>query len=195
MNEANLVQIPKWVQTQVGPSRFLHIQGVVKIAGLLAQRHRLPKTKALLAAWLHDCGKELTRGQMGSWLKNSRFKLDQGEKQMPGLWHPHVAAEIALKKWKIRDGEVLEAIRCHTLGKAGMKPLAKLIFVSDFIENGRRFEGVELVRKKAWKSLNAAALKKVELTVSFLFQKNMTIHPRLLETWNHLLRRGTDEKI
>jgi len=176
-----------WVAAQVSPYRLKHIQGVARTSVRLAQRFGLSAQKALLAAWLHDCAKELPKREMEGWIQKAGFRLDGAEKKMPGLWHPHAGAAIALKKWGIRDKSVLEAIRCHTLGSAQMDPLAQLVFVADFIEPSRRFEGVEKVRALARKSLKEAVLAKASMTVQFLFEKRMKIHPRLLETWNQFL--------
>ncbi len=188
--ERNIQSIQNWVKTQVSPRRFKHISGVAKTAKLLAIHHGLSVTNAVLAAWLHDCAKELPKSEMKSWLRKSRFRLDDEEREMPGLWHPHVAASIALNKWSVRDLGVLEAIRCHTLGHPRMGSLAQLIFVADFIEPGRKFQGVDQVRLTAKKNLTKAVSMKASMTITFLFEKRMIIHPRLLETWNIFLKVG-----
>lgn len=156
----------------------------------LAERYRLPADKAEVAGWLHDSAKELSKSEMNAWMKRSPFKLDEAEKRIPALWHPHAGAAIALKQWGIKDARVLEAIRCHTLGNPAMSPLAQVVFVADFIEPNRDFEGVDLARKTARKSLREAVLLKCSMTVEYLLEKNMKIHGRLLETWNYYL----DEK-
>lgn len=180
-----LAEIQDWVKTQVSPFRYRHIQGVARIAESLAVRHGLPRSKALLAAWLHDCAKEMPRPEMKAWLGKSGDPLDEIEKGMPGLWHPHVGAAIARGKWRITDPSILEAIRCHTLGKAGMGRLAQLLFVADFIEPGRQFEGVRAARRASKESLTQGVLAKASMTLGFLFEKNRLAHPRLLETWNY----------
>jgi predicted HD superfamily hydrolase involved in NAD metabolism len=194
MTEAKLLDIQKWVKTQVSPERFKHIAGVARTSEKLALRYGLSAPRALWAAWLHDCGKELSRAQMKSWLKKNPFRLDPQETALPGLWHPHVGAAIALKKWGIRDPAILEAIRCHTLGRAGMSPLAQLVFVADFVEPGRDFPQVDQARKSATHSLREGVLAKASMTIEFLFRKRMRIHPRLLETWNYFLTQGKNEK-
>ncbi|HEY5039374.1 MAG TPA: bis(5'-nucleosyl)-tetraphosphatase (symmetrical) YqeK, partial [bacterium] len=128
------------------------------------------------------------------WLVKGRIRLDAQEKQIPALWHPQVGAAIAGKKWGIKDPAVLEAIQCHTLGKAGMKPLAQLIFIADFIEPGRNFPGVEPARLRAAEGLVEGVLTKASMTIEFLFQKKMKVHTRLLETWNYFLSSGKNEK-
>ena len=188
MSEKKVHQIKEWVRTQVSPFRFQHIQGVARTDQRLAKRHRLSPTRAILAAWLHDCAKELPRSEMKSWIHKGGFPLDPGEEAMPGLWHPHAGAAIAKLKWGVRDADILEAVRCHTLGRAGMGRLAQLLFVSDFVEPGRRFPGVEKARRSAARDLEEAVLLKASMTITVLFEKKMKIHPRLLETWNSFLK-------
>jgi predicted HD superfamily hydrolase involved in NAD metabolism len=192
MAETKILKIEKWVQTQVSTYRFHHIGGVVKAAERLAKRYHLPVSKAVTAAWLHDCAKELPKDQMRAWIKGSPFRLDHLEQKLPALWHPHAAAAIALKKWSIRDASILEAIRCHTLGSPDMKPLAQLMFVADFIEPKRQFEGVQEARRAALKSLRDGVCVKAGTTVGMLLKNKMRVHPRLLETWNSFL--SSDKK-
>jgi predicted HD superfamily hydrolase involved in NAD metabolism len=179
--------IAAWVKTQVSPRRFAHIQGVVKSSGDLALRFGQSVLKARLAAWLHDSAKELPKPEMTAWLKGTPFHLDAEEKAMPGLWHPHAGAAIALKKWKIKDPEVLEAIRCHTLGGEKMGGLARVVFVADFVEPGRHFDGVAEARRAARRSLIQGVRVKAERTLADLLRGQMMIHPRLLNTWNAFL--------
>jgi predicted HD superfamily hydrolase involved in NAD metabolism len=194
MPDQKLIEIQNWVQGQVTPARFQHIQGVVKTAEKLAAAHGLPVSKARLAAWLHDCAKELPRSKMKAWLVKGRVRLDAQEKQIPALWHPQVGAAIAKKMWGIKDPAVLEAIQCHTLGKAGMRPLAQAVFISDFIEPGRNFPEVSQARARADEGLAKGVLAKASMTIEFLFQKKMRVHPRLLETWNYFLSSEKNEK-
>ncbi len=187
MPGSKLSAIQNWVPTQVSPYRLKHILGVVRTSERLARRFGLAVEKASLAAWLHDCAKEKSRQEMKGWIKRAAFRLDANEEKMPGLWHPQAGAAIALQKWGIRDKPVLEAIRCHTLGSPRMGPLAQLVFVADFIEPSRGFAGVQKVRALARRSLKAAVLAKASMTIQFLLEKRMMIHPRLLETWNQFL--------
>lgn len=187
VNSKKIHEIQAWVATQVSPYRLKHIQGVAQTSEKLAKRYGLPVEKARLAAWLHDCAKELPKQEMKRWMGKAGFKLDALEAKMPGLWHPHAGAAIALKKWGIKDKAVLDAIRCHTLGGPNMGPLSQVVFVADFIEPSRHFAGVEKARALARKGLKEGVLAKASMTIQFLFDKKMKVHPRLLETWNQLL--------
>ena len=103
---------------------------------------------------------------------------------MPALWHPHAGEAIARLQWGVRDPGILEAVRCHTLGNARMKPLAQLLFVADFIEPTRVFPGVREARALAFQDIRLAVGLKASMTIRFLLEKKMKIHPRLLGTWN-----------
>lgn len=184
MADLKLSEIQKWVRTQVSRPRLKHIQGVAKTSEKLAGRYGLPISKALIAAWLHDCAKEWSKGEMMAWIKKGSRRLDRWENKIPGLWHPHAAEGIALRKWGIKDPLILEAIRCHTLGSPQMRPLAQLIFIADFVEPGRSFPGVSEARKRALEGMKKGVLTKASMTIEFLLKKKMKIHPRLLETWN-----------
>ncbi|MGH7738763.1 MAG: bis(5'-nucleosyl)-tetraphosphatase (symmetrical) YqeK [bacterium] len=181
-------KLSAWVRTQVSPKRYRHVQGVVKTSKRLAARFGLSESKAQTAAWLHDCAKELSRGEMARWIRGTPFGLDALERKLPGLWHPHAGAAIALRKWNVRDTEVLEAIRCHTLGSEKMKPLAQVVFVADFIEPGREFEGVREARRMAKTGLANGVRFKAGLTLEHLWKNRQVIHPRLVLTWNAFLK-------
>ena len=187
MNPARISEIQSWIAEQVSPYRLRHIQGVVETSEKLARRFGLSPEKAILAAWLHDCAKEKRKREMKFWIRKAGFGLDAQEEKMPGLWHPHAGAAIAFRKWGIKDKSVLEAIRCHTLGNPKMGPLAQVVFVADFIEPSRDFVGIQKIRSLARRSLKKAVLAKASMTIQFLLEKKMKIHPRLLETWNQFL--------
>ena len=60
--------------------------------------------------------------------------------------HAFLGAHLARTVLKIQDEEIIDAIRYHTSGKAEMSTLSKLIFVADMVEEGRSYDGVEVLR-------------------------------------------------
>jgi predicted HD superfamily hydrolase involved in NAD metabolism len=187
MVKNKILKIKPWIKVNISPKRYEHIRGVAQTSRKLAVRYGLNPDKAELAGWLHDCAKELPKNEIFDWIKKGPSRLDAAEKNIPTLWHPHAGASIAFHRWKIKDKLILEAIRCHTLGSPTMSLLAQIVFISDFIEPGRRFDGVATARVIAKKNLNGAVLIKCSMTISHLLSQNMKIHSRLLETWNSFL--------
>jgi predicted HD superfamily hydrolase involved in NAD metabolism len=184
LDEKKLSEIRTWVQARVGKGRFAHILGVEKASLRLAQRYQLPAISLRAAALLHDCAKEMGRPQMRALFRKGPFQLDEGEKVLPALWHPHAGANLAYHHWKIRHPSILDAIRCHTLGRPGMGKMAQALFVADYIEAGRRFKGLRQARQAAQKSLAEGVRVKAAQTIEYLLSEGRKVHPRLVETWN-----------
>jgi HD superfamily phosphohydrolase YqeK len=71
----------------------------------------------------------------------------------------------------------------------------KIVFISDYIEPGRKFEGVEVLQKLAPKNLDEAVVAAIRSTLMYLLSENRLIHPRLLETRNDfLIKKASEEK-
>ena len=141
-DSGKLASLRAWLKTQVSPDRYRHSLGVAAEAVRLAKRYGVSTAKAEAAAYFHDCAKDLSASGLGKWLRGTPFRLDPGEKKIPALWHCSAGAATAWKTWKIRDRGLLEAVRWHSLGGPKMDRLAQVLFVADYIERGRRFEGV-----------------------------------------------------
>ena len=76
----------------------------------------------------------------------------------------------------IIDSEILEAIRFHTLGEAGVGKIAKLLFVVDALEQSRVYEGVETLRRDIEnKSLDEAYILVLKRTIFDMIKKNKII--------------------
>lgn len=177
-----LSETAAWVRSLVSPARCRHVTGVAETARNLAALHGVDPFRAELAAWLHDCAKELPKDEMRRLIEESPWSLDPEEEALPALWHPHAGAWRANRERGVRDGEVLEAVRRHTLGHPSMSPLAQLLFVADYVEPGRNFPGVEEARAAARRSLSEAVVLKCSQTLSFLEAAGRPVHPRLRET-------------
>ncbi len=131
----------KFIRENLKPARIEHTAGVIEYALDHAAYYNLDKNKVLSAALLHDCAK---------YKRPEDYKDFTMPKGVPEpVVHQYLGAYIAEKVLGVRDTDVLEAIRCHTSGKAGMSDLDKLIFTSDMLEKGRTFDGVEDLRKIA----------------------------------------------
>ena len=121
--------------------RWRHTVRVAELAAKYAPKVRVFEYDAILAAALHDCAKYLSENS--PYLKG--FEIPEG---VPApVLHQYTGAYVAEHTFGITDKNVLNAIRYHTSGRENMSPLEKLIFLSDMLESGRDFEGVEKLRK------------------------------------------------
>ena len=80
---------------------------------------------------------------------------------------------------------VYEAIFWHTTAKADMTTLEKILYVADYMEPNRAFEGVERLRELAYQDLDKALLLGVEITIQEMRDRQLPVHTNTVqaETW------------
>ena len=156
------------VRQAMSPGRFTHTLGVRRCAARLARLWGAPIQKAGVAAVLHDCAKcmELPRLQLIA--RQTRLDCDPQTFASNALLHGPVGAEIARLRYHVGDPDILDAIRYHTTGRAGMGALEITVFVADAVEPARSYPGVGRVRALAERDLRLAALASLLGTREFV---------------------------
>ena len=71
-------------------------------------------------------------------------------------------------EYHIEDEDILNAVKFHTTGRAGMSLLEKIIYIADAIEPNRNYPGVEQLRKVAETDLDEACLLSLTNTIHFV---------------------------
>ena len=161
--------------------RWHHTLGVADTALRLAERFGVSPGKARLAALLHDCAKSLPYGEMRGLVEQNVPDTDDMELDAEPVLHAPAGMVLARRDYGVRDPEVLQAIRRHTLGGENMTPLDALIYVSDFIEPGRRpFPGLDQVRELAETDIFAAMRLSARLSNDYLISRGQQPHPKTI---------------
>ena len=179
-------EIDAYIRKHLKEGRYLHTLRVVKASGELASLHRLDVKKARLAAYLHDSQKFRKENELREYL--SSHPEGRRESTRPAeVLHGFAAAVFAETEAGISDPEILDAIRWHTTGTAGMCDLAKVVFLADMIEEDRDFKGIDALRKLSGKDLDSAMLFGLDLSLSYLIRSGKYIDPDTLNARNHFL--------
>ncbi|KQL48922.1 phosphohydrolase [Brevibacillus choshinensis] len=189
MNEwSNREELLALVRAQMHDKRYEHTLGVAKSAKELAVRYGADPAKAELAGYLHDYCKCWPVDKMFEILVRHDMPTDllEGEKE---LWHAFAGAIVIQTDLGITDPDILQAVRYHTTGRAGMTLLEKVVCVADYIEPNRNFPGVEQIRQQAEKDLDAALALALGSTMHFLIEKQKTVFPLTLLAYNDLISR------
>lgn len=160
------------------PERREHSFRVAEMACSRARSLGIREDKALLAAALHDCAKYVP---LSSPLLEGFSCPDNVP---PPVLHQYTGAYLAEKRFGIKDGEVLDAIRYHTSGRVGMGELEKLIYLSDLLEAGRDFPGVEELRALFWKDLDACLYESLRHEVEYLGGTGKEVYPLTQEAYD-----------
>jgi predicted HD superfamily hydrolase involved in NAD metabolism len=174
----------------ISQKRYIHSINVMNIAKTLAKLYKIDEDKAMLAGLLHDCAKNLLNEDQYKMYVNLCMEIDEITKKETGLLHGAIGAKIAKEHYKVTDKEVLDAIRYHTTGKEDMTLMEKIIFISDYIEPGRNFAGVEEIRKWAYKDINKAMLLAFDITIRRVLDKGALLHPSTLKARNFLIMQN-----
>lgn len=174
---------------KIGYSRYVHSLGVMKEAVKLSHIFQCDEEKAAVAGLLHDCGKFQDKDEL---LKKAYdFGIIQKDActVFSELIHGALGAEIAKKEFNITDEDILNAIRYHTTGKENMTLLEKIVYISDYIEPGRDFPGVDEIRRLAYENLDLAILKAMDNTLKYIIDKGFYIHPDTINARNYLINK------
>ena len=99
------------------------------------------------------------------------------------------APTLANKDFGIEDEEVLNAVRYHTTGRAGMSIIEKVIFLADSIEPGRNYPGVDEIRQVAETDLDRACLMSLERTIDYISKKGYFLDPDTLDAREWFLKK------
>lgn len=167
--------------------RYLHSIGVMEEAVKLALHYNVDVKKAEIAGLLHDCAKYVRENEAAAMIKSSGIIPDHIQKRLPSLLHSMLGPYVAKKYYGVTDQDILDAIYWHTTGRAGMTPLEKIIFIADYTESSRTFEGVDEIRKTAYQSLDRCVLICTDLTIKHVLSRNQLLHPFMVEARNDAL--------
>ena len=119
-------------------------------------------------------------------IEKAGIVLTEMERESPKLWHAISGSAYVQVELGLDDQEIIDAIRYHTTGRAGMTLLDKVIFIADFISADRDYEGVDRMRKIAEKNLDEAVLEGMAFTIADLAQRKITIAPDTFAGYNEL---------
>lgn len=169
------------------PKRYQHSLGVCSEAVKLAKLYGVDHDKAYFAGLLHDCAKGCDVDAQIKLCKKFGIELDHITLACPAVIHAPLGAEIAKREFGIKDEEILDAIKWHTVAKAGMTKLGKIIYIADMIEPMRDYDGVDELRKKAYENLDEAMIEALRQSIEYNLEKNVLVHPNTLEAWNDIL--------
>ncbi len=184
----------KVIKDRMSKKRYIHSINVAKAGIQLAERYGADVEKVRIAGILHDITKEMPYDEQLKIIQSSGIILDDVQAFSPKTWHAVSGSICVRKELGITDDDILNAIRYHTSGRAGMSLLEKVIFVADFIGEERDYKGVDVMRAKAKKSLEEAMLYGVSFSIEDLTQRQCAIDKNTFELYNELIIQGEEIK-
>ncbi len=145
------------VRARLSPGRAEHTFGVERAAAYMSERlcsEKLPLLRA--AALLHDITKEYSFEKQLKICDEFGIILRDDEMGSPQVLHAITAAAVIPVEYpSFSLPELCGAVRWHTTGRAGMTLAEKIVFLADYIEDGRKYAGCVALRTSFMRQLDA----------------------------------------
>jgi len=183
-HEAKVAQYSTAIGQLLKPSRYEHSLNVAQRAAYLALLYDQDPKKAELAGLLHDCCKNMRAEEQLQWLQKSAIIFDKSFLEQPQLWHGFAAAEYVRERFGIEDEDFLNALRYHTVGRADMSPLEKIVYLADLTSAERNYPDVDSVRETVDCSLDEGLRVSLLFTLGKLLQNGQPICRDCWEAYN-----------
>ncbi len=176
-----------FLREHLSPKRFRHTLNVAREAVRLAEIHGGDGRLAYLAGLLHDICKELPKPEQLAMLEGTPEHEDPAFLGSPPIWHGFAAAIFSERRFGVRNVDILNAVRYHTTGRGEMSRLEEIVYMADLVSAERSFPGVEALREKAGRSLEAALLESFCFSVSDMTRLRRHILPETVRAYNRYL--------
>ena len=180
-------KIKTYLKENLMENRYEHTLGVVETAKALAKINGVDLKKAEIAALAHDVAKNMTVDSMKKIIEDNNIELTYETLKTPELWHSIVGPIVAEEVFKIKDKDILNAMRWHTTGRENMSTLEKIIYMADMIEPKRNFPGVESLRKDTFEDLDKGFLMALNHTIKYLLSKGFYVDINTIKARNFII--------
>lgn len=176
------------IESRLSLRRYEHSVQVARVARKMARDFGLDEEKAYITGLLHDYAKGLSGAELLNIAQEHQLLQDEIERQVPDLLHAIVGAHLLEREGIVLDGEILHAIRVHTLGAEQMSDFDKIIFLADMVEPGRDYPGLQRLQCLAGRDLDQAMLFALDSTISYCLQQGRLLHPKTIKVRNYFLQ-------
>ncbi len=186
------------VKKRLSTYRFNHTLGVARAAERLGS-YIMPQrcSELIAAALLHDIAKELDDESTALLLNESGFKLSGEDLAVKPALHSISGAALIKRDFPLfATPSVISAVYNHTVGSPDMDLFSEIIFIADYIEEGRTYFYSKVVADFIFESFENKANDKVKIlhravdmilshTIASLNQKSRSVHSRayLTKSW------------
>lgn len=178
----------KYLKEHLSAKRYIHSLNVAAECKKLAVKYGEDKEKAYFAGLLHDVCKELSPEEQQRLIAESGFAVCREELETRSLWHAVAGAYFVKSVWGVEDIDIINSIRFHTVGRAGMSRLEEIVYLGDLVSADRTYKDVEKMRKLVYSDLDAAMLEGLVFSIKSVVKKGGFIPPCTVEGYNFYSR-------
>lgn len=165
-NEKQLENLRQNVKTTLSEKRFLHTLGVERASLRLAEYFSgLDGSELSAAALLHDITKELSVEEHAALAKSVGVTLTSEQLESREILHSVTAPYLVIRNYpEFASENVLSSLENHTTASADMSLFDEIIYIADYVEDGRTYTACVEVREMLFSGLSSATNEKERLT-------------------------------
>lgn len=202
ITEETLARLREEVGGKMSPKRYRHTLAVEEMAARLC-RLFCPdlEDRLRVAALLHDATKELSTEEQVALCREYGLEVTPENLLAPKTFHARTAAAMIPKRYpQFDDPVIVDAVRWHTTGRAGMTLTEKILYFADYIDESRTFRNCVILRRFFWGAdpegmtpaaredlLREALILSYDMTVRDLLDEGKPIARETVEARNALL--------
>ena len=173
MSDDKTIEI--YIKKNLGEKRYMHSKRTADTTEKLCRLYGFDPEKGRIAGLLHDAARELSSEEVFTLVETDGFGISSIEREYPVLLHGRAGAILAKRDLGINDEEILDAIRWHTTGRQGMKGIASILYVADYIEPGRMHIDNEFRMKINELNLDQLVMEVVKNSISYCRSKGYSV--------------------
>ncbi len=196
------------IKGSMSQKRFVHTVAVEEMVARLCALYCPEHTLQLrAAALLHDLTKELTPEAQEALCQAYDIPTNDLQRLSPKTYHAKTAAARIVRDYgEFADPIIVDAVRWHTTGHAGMTLTEKLLYLADYIDDSRTFSSCVLLRRYFFgaepelmtreereRHLRATLLLSYEFTLKDLLAEGTPIDEDTVRARNELLVEAAKE--
>lgn len=177
-------QIKKLLRQRLSEKRYTHCLNVAQECIELAKKYGADEEKAYFAGLVHDICKEIPADELRQQAIDSDLGMTVAEKKTKALWHAVAGAGYVRDELKINDTDIINAVRFHTVARAGMSKLEEVVYIGDLISADRNYKDVKRIRKLAYQDLDIVMLEALVFSIGSVIEKKGLIPDYTLQAYN-----------
>ncbi|WP_455381090.1 bis(5'-nucleosyl)-tetraphosphatase (symmetrical) YqeK [Salinispira pacifica] len=154
--------IDRFLKQTLTRKRYKHSVRVARLCREICTRYGLDPAAGNFAGLAHDLAREWRDEDLVELAATDGQPFSDLERARPLLLHGRAAALFLSGRFGVDNENVLDAIRHHTFGRAGYPDLGKALFLSDYLEPGRKYSTAALREAVLGRSLDGAVAAVIE---------------------------------
>lgn len=180
-SDAFVAKMDSYLKSHLSPMRYEHSVSTANTCRKLAEEFGYDIKLAFFTGLVHDIAREYSKEDLVKWASLDGMPVRELDLDSPVLLHGRAGAMVLKKEFGIADQNVLDALSAHTTGTSGMKTLAKVLFVADYIEPERKHITPEFISSLEGLDLDGKVYAVLMGTLNHLASKGKSVDPEALK--------------